>query len=246
MAENVEKVTAKLKEIIDRNGPDYLSEKPYKVYQELLQSKAADRKSASLILYALVNDVQSKVEPGGEPVTISKIIQRKCSVNTKAADYLSAVFLSLYSEENENSWKEKELEGLSQFLADELEYTWKGYAVWDAGNGTVDCYYHAGITLTPVKDAVVSDKELSQLLKKNPFMTKEAIHQYFEENIRQYLDGEFEEYCTCDDYYQPVVEDFEIDSYVSGWCEKHGFEVVACEGDGEDGGYEPKPRNGWY
>lgn len=49
-------------------------------------------------------------------------------------------------------------------------------------------------------------------------MTKEAIHQYYENNLREYLDAEFEEYCTCDDYYQPVAEDFEITSYVSDWC----------------------------
>lgn len=99
MAESVEKVTTKLKEIIDRNGLAYLTEKPYKVYKELIQSEAADRKAAGLILYALVNDVQSEAEPGGDPTSLSKEIQRRCSLNKKAADYLSAVFLTLYSKE---------------------------------------------------------------------------------------------------------------------------------------------------
>lgn len=245
MAEKVEKVTAKLKEIIDRNGPDYLSEEPYKVYQELLRSETADRKAAGLILYALVNDVQGEAEAGSDPVSFSKESQRRCSLNKKAADYLSAVFLNLYSKENENSWKEKNLEGLSQFLTEDFICKWKGSSVWDEGNGTVDCYYHAELILSPC-DGAVPDRNLSQLLKKNPFMTKEAIHQYYEKNLREYLDTEFDEYCTCDDYYQPVVEDFEIDSYVSEWCGKHGFELVSCDGDGEDGGYEPKFGKGWY
>ncbi|MCD8223398.1 MAG: hypothetical protein LUC99_00855 [Clostridiales bacterium] len=245
MVESIGKITAKLKEIIDRNGLVYLTEEPYKVYQELLQSEKTDRKAAGLILYALVNDVQNEIEPGGDTISLSKLIQRKCSLNKKTADYLSAIFLNLYSKENKNSWKERNLEGLSQFFAEEFVCTWKGVAVWDEGNGTVDCYYQAELILSPCEDAI-SEGNLSLLLKKNPFMTREAIHQYFERDLREYLDGEFEEYCTCDDYYQPVVEDFDIDYYVSEWCEKHGFKMISCDGTGEDGGYEPKFRKGWY
>ena len=54
------------------------------------------------------------------------------------------------------------------------------------------------------------------------------------------MDSEFEEYCTCDDYYEPVVEDFELTYDVEHWCKENGFEVVSCEGDGSNGGYEPK------
>ena len=89
-------------------------------------------------------------------------------------------------------------------------------------------------------------KELSRLLKKNPFMEKDQIHKIFEKKLREYLDYEFEEYCTEDDYYQPVVEDFEIEYRVNERSKKNGFEVIACDGDGGDGGYEPKFRKGWY
>ncbi len=245
MAENVEKVAAKLKEIIDLNGMDYLTEEPYKVYQELLQSKVADRKTACLILYALMNRVQSKVKTDDAPISFSKEIQRICSLNKKAADYLSVVFLNLYSKENENDWRKKNMEGLAQFMAEEFECTWKGMAVWDAGEVTMNCYYRAEIILSPCEGGV-PDKKLSKLLNKNPYMTKEAIFQYYEKELCRYLDREFEEYCTCDDYYEPVVEDFEIESYVIDWCKKHGFELFLCDGDGEDGGYEQKHRKGWY
>ena len=53
-------------------------------------------------------------------------------------------------------------------------------------------------------------------------------------------------YCTCDGYYEPVVEDFELTYDVEHRCKENGFEVVSCEGDnGSDGGYEPKFRRGW-
>ena len=93
----------------------------------------------------------------------------------------------------------------------------------------------------PLKD-VGKDKELARLLKQNPFMTKNEIHRCFEERLRKYLDYKFKEYCAADDYYQPVVEDFEIDYWVSGWSRENGFEVVSCYGDGDDAGYEPKYR----
>ena len=92
------------------------------------------------------------------------------------------------------------MEGLVDFLGEIFNCTWKGFAVWDAGNGTVDCTYEADIVLKPTTK-VSDNKELSLLLKKNPFMTKEEINTYFEKQIRKYLDNEFEKYCTEDDYY---------------------------------------------
>ncbi|MDO5138762.1 MAG: hypothetical protein Q4D71_09950 [Oscillospiraceae bacterium] len=245
MAKDACKVTDGLKEIIDQNGPNFLTGEPYKVYLELVQSGNADKKTASRILYLLLNDIQSAVSSHNDSVSLTKLIQSRCSLNKRAAEELADVFLSLYSEKNERDWKSKEREGLSRFLDEEFVCTWKGYAVWDAGSGTVDCYYNAEIVLMPEKK-VEKDQKLSNLLKKNPFMTEEAIHKYFEEDLFKCLDDEFEEHCTCDDYYQPVVEDFEIEYCVSEWCRKKGFEIVSCDGDGYDGGFEPKFNKGWY
>ena len=45
--------------------------------------------------------------------------------------------------------------------------------------------------------------------------------------------------------YQPVVEDFELEYDVKVWAKKNGFNVISCNGDGRDDGYEPKFRRGW-
>ena len=84
------------------------------------------------------------------------------------------------------------------------------------------------------------------MLGKNPFATKETIHDLFSKKLRKYLDYEFEDYCTEDDYYQPVVEDFgsNLEYDLQKWSEENGFEFVSCEGDGNDDGYEPKFRKG--
>ncbi len=245
MEDRIEKIIDELKTAVDQNGPDYLTQEPYKVYERLKNSKNVSKKTSGLILYALVNDVQSEAAPDIDPVLLSKKIQTECSLNQKAADLLSAIFLGLYSRENEESWAEKNLEGFKRFLEDEFVCQWEGFAVWDAGDGTVDCYFQAEIILAPTKD-LVADKGLSEMLKLNPFTTKEVITQYFRKSLEDYLDGEFEDYCTEDDYYQPVCEDFDIDYYVSQWCKEYGFDLVSCNGGGGDGGYEPKYRKGWY
>ena len=74
------------------------------------------------------------------------------------ADRLAIILHTLSSQDNKREWRSKEKEGLTQFLNEEFLYDWKGYAVWDAGNGTVDCHYEARIVVKPTK-AVSEDKE---------------------------------------------------------------------------------------
>lgn len=44
MASSEEKIAAKLKEIIDINGPSYVMGEPYLVYKKLLESKTAGKR----------------------------------------------------------------------------------------------------------------------------------------------------------------------------------------------------------
>ena len=244
MVKTAGEIAGKLKELIDKNGPAYLVEEPYRVYNELIETKSADRKTAGAILCFLVSDMAGEADRSGDAIELSKAIQKECGFNKRVADRLAEIILSLYSLTNRQKWEKMDGEGLQAFLEEEFMYTWKGFAVWDEGNGTVNCSYEANIVLKPAEEAA-KDKELTRQLKKNPFMGKDEIHKIFEEKLREYLDYEFEEYCTEDDYYQPIVEDFEIEYRVTEWSKKNGFEVIACDGDGGDGGYEPKLRKGW-
>lgn len=215
MAKTEEKTVAKLREIIDSEGPAYLENEPYLVYKELVDSRAADRKMAGAVLHALVSGSLNDAKNNCSIQELSESVQKECCFIKSMADKIAQIFLLLYSPDNKTAWEEKDKEGLRQFLGDEFTFTWKGFSVWDAGNGTVDCHYKAEIVLMPT------------------------------ESIREYLDNKFEEYCTEDDYYQPVVEDFDIDYRVSEWSKENGFEVVSCDGNGENSGYEPKFRSRW-
>ena len=241
-----EGIVKALKETIDQNGPNYLTDEPYQIYKRLLESGTADRKTAASLLHLLVSGLLETVDPSYDVELLSGSIRRECSLNKRMADRLAIILHTLYSEDNKRKWRRKEQEGLSLFLQEEFLYNWEGFAVWDAGNGTVDCHYEARIILRPTK-AVSEDKELAKQLKKNLFMPKETIHDLFAGRLQEYLDYAFEEYCTEDDYYQPVVEDFDsnLECDLQKWSKENGFEFVSCEGDGGDDGYAPKFRKGW-
>ena len=246
MTKEVETIVASLKGLIDKNGPGFLKDEPYLVYTELIESGAADQKTAAALLHFLAMGLL-KGAKCDDVELLSGIIRRECSLNKRMSDQLALILVSLYSDENRRKWKGKDREGLNQFLGEEFTCSWKGFAVWDDGNGTVDCHYEAEIILRPT-ESIATDAELASLLKKNPFMAKDTIHDLFARRLKSFLDYRFEEYCIEDDYCQPVVEDFgvDMDYALPKWCKENGFELVSFEGDGDDGGYEPKFRRGWY
>ena len=235
----------KLKEIIDQNGLTYLTDAPYQIYEELLKSKAADRKTAGALLLALVNGIQAEAEKNSNLPDLSHTIKRDCGLNKAMADEIAGILSDLYSPDNKAEWRKMNKAGLAQFLCEEFSLTWNGFAVWDAGNGTVDCHYDADIVLMPLK-AAAEDRALKRLLEKNPFMSKVSIREHFTKGLIEFLDAEFEEYCTEADYYQPVVEDYgdNLEYDLREWCSANGFKFVSCEGDGGDSGYEPEFRRG--
>lgn len=239
----IEDIIMVLKDVIDHNGPEYITDKPFQVYKKLLKSAEVDRRTAAALLQVFV----SGLVPCSDKEKLSSMIQTECSLNASMSDRLSAILSMMYSEENRNEWSNRTNEGLFQFLKEDFSCNWEGFAVWDAGNGTVDCHYEAKIVLKPTA-ALAADKELADLLAANPFTAPKVIHELFFKRLERYLDSDFEDYCTCDDYYQPVVEDYgcNLKSNLEHWCSKNGFEFISCDGDGYDEGYQPKYRRGGW
>ena len=75
-------------------------------------------------------------------------------------------------------------------------------------------------------------EELQEILRKNPYTTKEEINEFFTNTLCAHLDCEFEDFCTGDEYYPPVAEDFGTEYYVKKWAQENGFDVIKCEGEG--------------
>lgn len=239
MINNVENISVLLKTIIDHNGKNYLQDQPYEVYKEILKSNYVDKNIAAAFLHLFLCTSSNDFDIPLDVEFYSKKIQEECFFKKEIADYLAKVMTLLNSKENTTEWKKNELIGLKEFLSENFLFPWECYAFWDGGNVEVECHYKASITLRPTSK-IKNDEKLSMELKKNSFHTKEFIYNFFAYKLKQYLDHDFEEYCTADDYYPPATEDYciNIEYCLNEWCDKNGFELISCDGDGETSNYQ--------
>ena len=99
MAKTAREIAEKLKEIIDINGPAYLMEEPYRVYNVLIETKSSDRKTAGAILCYLVSDAAGKANDSSDATELSKAVQNECGFNKRVAE----IMLYLYSSQNKLS-----------------------------------------------------------------------------------------------------------------------------------------------
>ena len=136
--------------------------------------------------------------------------------------------------------EQKRMDARKNITLEVWTFTWDGEAVWDAGSGTVDCEYKAKVEFKATEDIRGPEVKELQIKKKN--IRTEELYLALEKSLRDMLDSEFEEYCSEDDYYQPVVEDFEAEEYIRDWAQERGLEMEHFEGDGHDLGFEPKRR----
>jgi len=124
---------------------------------------------------------------------------------------------------------------------DQWTYNWNGEAVWDYGSVTMDCIYQAKMTFGK-GDSVVRGPEVQKLEMEKPGFSEEDVIIALQDSLRDKLDQEFDDYCTEDDYYQPVVEDFEAEEYAREWAEERNIKLIGFEGEGAGRGFEPKQR----
>ena len=99
MAKGVDPIITALKGIIDQKSPGFLEEEPYQVYTKLVESGAADRKTAAALLHFLVIGLLEEAKCDDAEL-LSGIIRRECSLNKRMSDRLALILLSLYSDEN--------------------------------------------------------------------------------------------------------------------------------------------------
>ncbi len=244
---NINEIVSSLKEIIDKNGQKYLGDKPFEVYNELIKEKKVDNEIAASLLHIFLCFTPNDFIIENDVETCSEMIQDECNFDKESADYFAKIMMSLFSKEHKKEWKKNELAGFKSFLTEEFNVEWDGFSVWDAGTCTLDCKYEATIILKPTEKIMKNDAFLSKI-NNNPFLTKEFINDYFYNSLTKCLDEDFNEYCTCDDYYEPCAEDYygNIDSTIEKWCDENGFQFVSCEGEGETGTFEPKSyRHYW-
>ena len=231
----MEAIAKKLKQIIGRDGPARLSDKPCEIFQELVQEPDIDRIKAGAVLYTLVCGIPDLIADAKGQCEISIRIAETCGLTKELADELSVMYSSLFSGNDGLTWA-KPMDGYKQFLKTDFSLAWEGSSVWSSDGGSVSCTYEAQITLRCGPG--FKDESLQKSLKDNPYQTDKEIWERFGEELKTYLDREFDFYCSDDDYYPPVVEDYELEAVVEDWCKERGFELVSVEGGGSTGDFE--------
>ena len=239
MKNNINDISIFLKTIINKNGINYLQDRPYEVYKEMIKSDLIDKNIAASFLHLFVCIPADYFSILHDVEFNSQKIQKECFFSKEISDYLAQVITTLYSKENKTEWKNNELMGLKEFLSEDFKFSWECNTIWDEGNVYCDCHYEASIILKPT-NKIKEDKVLAAELNRNSFQPKEFIYNYFANELEEYLNKDFEEYCCGDDYYPPVCEDYgdNLESCLRKWCDKNGFEYISCDGDGETSNYQ--------
>ena len=227
-----------LKDIIKEFGPNYLNDKPFEVYQDLLKINDVDRITCSAILCTLVNNVVNIDDNFEDIKALSIKIQNLCKLNSKISNELANIFSKLYSKDNKKEFVNIKDNKLKDFLQSKIPILWNGYSVWHYSGGYIECFYKGDILLIPNKN-VIKNKDLKMLLIDDPYASVNKIQEHFINELCKYLDNKFDDYCTCEKYYEPVVEEFSFESNLEDWCNINRFKILKCEGSGYDGGYTP-------
>ena len=116
-----ELIAAKLKEIIDVNGTEYLSsDSAEEVYCQLCVA-GVEKQQAAAVHHTLLMGLPQfcRQQKALDKETVSEKIQKNCYFRKSYADDLADIYISLYSKENQKAWKQKENAGLNSFLKKE-------------------------------------------------------------------------------------------------------------------------------
>ncbi len=211
-----------LKNLISQKGYDYIYDNAHSVYKALLK-KGIERRIADVTLYALVSETARD-----NKTNIREEVENKLFLNEEMTTVVSDMFSTLYDTKSLSKMKKEEFKGLEEFLKGEWEIKSSGEATWQYRRSTRTDYSYTYKMTIKVVDRALVEKDLKDKLRENPFLKAEDIRSYYENEIDGIICSEFEDYCTCDDYYPPVVEDFPDNIYyeMDKFLPEHGLERI--------------------
>ena len=219
---NPEELAARLYDIISDKGLRYLSEHPLSVYDELLRDKvspALARSVLSTILADIHSDTETTAKQGTKKAaekgvknmskeSLAADIRERCFLNAEIADFLAAMYLSLFSESNLREWQELALEGFRELCSEEMEYQYSGDSTWEANGGRVDCSCDVELVYG-IQDPDKALKLVGKALDVNPFATVEELCKIIEDELDDIIQKSLDEYMDGDSYYEPNMDEFD-------------------------------------
>ena len=166
-------------------------------------------------------------------------IQTRCAFKKAYAGELAAILKEAYSADNLD--RLKAAKGTTfEDLCDSAgwSFVWDGEAEWTCSNGSVECYGHGEAEIR-VADREKLHSLLQKVLPNLDYSSQEEIQEAIAKQLSADLDREFGEFCEDDDYYEPVVEDYDFEYDMKQICPRYGLEAFDITYEGSDEGFEP-------
>ena len=237
-----EELADRLCDIISEKGLGYLSEQPLSVYDEMLRDKVSPplaRSLLSTILADIHSDAEAKAKQGTKKAAekgakklsqeaLAADIRGRCFLNAEIADFLAAVYLSLFSESNLSEWQEHALEGFRELCSEEMEYQYSGDSTWHANGGHVDCSCDVELVYG-IQDPDKALMLVGKALDVNPFATAEELCKIIEDELDDVIQNYLDDYVTGDSYYEPYMDDFDCRDAIEEFFKDNGIKLVKYE-----------------
>ena len=236
-----------LKEIIEKNGFEYLHSNAFDIYENLIESEIIDHRYARILLLTLLAKVYERANNKDADIsTLSKHIQKELFLKKSIADDFAFLYQTLFRAENISEWDNKYAMGLKEFCDSEWSFPWVGFEVWYADSGHVDCSCTAEVIIRVCNKKLV-EKDMKKLVETNPFIAATEIYKKYHDELCKLLDSDFQDYAQAEDYYPPVGEDYDsnYEYAIEAFCKKYGFEIISYECDGNTSDYELNDNRRW-
>lgn len=229
------KIVSCLKKTILKNGIAYLDDSPFEVYEELKAKKSIK----AAMLSCLLNGI-SKFSSKKNIVydDIFTYIKNTCLLNEETTADMTSIFMEVFSDEHKKEYEDKKENGFNEFCKKTYKVSWNGFKRWYTQSVYVDCFFKAKFAFKVIDKEKVRKDNLG-LIKKNPYLTDDFLYKKYKKEMIEKVEDDFDYYCSCDDYYPPVCEDYayNCESVLEDFCDEHGLKLIGFNGVGETSDY---------
>lgn len=242
----MEAIIELLQNKLKQKGLVYLSQDSMSFYKDL-EKYSKDAYLNRLVLITFMAGVVPEVKKAESTLeTTTDFIMKNCAMNKKEAKRIAGVWHTVLSNEKIMMLRKRENQGFKEFCKiNEFSFSFELNAIWDAGNTYMDLTYEA-LVKVEIQNKENLKRALQPILSQSPYITSDEIRKLLEEKMAGEANASFEEYCSWDDYYPPVADDYGdnlISDVVKPFCKKYGLKFLDLEGEGSgDDEYIPKGR----
>lgn len=225
--------------LINANGPTYPAKHPNELLDALVQELGDDPLVGALYYSCLCGIFREAAKKSTNLESLTALIQTRCAFKKAYAGELADVLMAVYSADNLTRLKKAKNAAFEDLCGlEDWPFVWEGEAEWTCRDGFVGCNGH-GEAMLRVADRKKLLTVLQKALPNFAYCSLEEIQEAIAKQLCADLDGEFEEFCEDDDYYEPVVEDYDFEYDMKQICPRYGLEAFDITYEGSDEGFEP-------